>query len=198
MVSLARTSASVLLLLIVAGCASYSMVGSGTHSLKGMKVTTDTAWNKAPSNAVFGGRQTWTQDGLMLNQLTFFEGIEDGDTLYKVSKKEEFPPFTSDLLAHEIMEIFEASLSKLSQTSVASTANLKPMTFGGHSGFRFEYSYVAADDVARQGMAAAAVVEDKLYMISFEAPTESPSLGPLKWPPIPGILLRAAPLNWLW
>ena len=69
------------------------------------------------------------------------------------------------------MEIFEASLSKLSQTSVASTANLKPMTFGGHSGFRFEYSYVAADDVARQGMAAAAVVEDKLYMISFEAPS---------------------------
>ena len=49
---------AIVMLVFLAGCASYSMVGSGTHSLKGMQVTSDTAWNKAPSNAVYGGYST--------------------------------------------------------------------------------------------------------------------------------------------
>jgi hypothetical protein len=48
----------------------------------------------------------------------------------------------------------------------------KPAKIDGRSGIRFQYSFVWADDeVERKGEAYAAVIDDRLYLVTFEAPS---------------------------
>ncbi len=158
----------ILMSAVLAGCANYTLVSPGRHSVKALSVNAGSPWNKAPSVAAPGGRTTWTADGLLLNRVVFFEGIEDGKPLYKASKKQQLPIFSADMLPNEIVESFEATLTRLTGSSITATRNLRPFEFAGFQGFAFDYEYVGGDDVKRRGKAAGTVYEDKLYMIAYE------------------------------
>ena len=155
----------VALVLLLPGCAAYSLVPPGSHSVKGISVTAETSWNKAPTAS---GRTIWTANGLSLDSVTFFEGIQNEKPLYNLSKKAELPVFRSDMLPNEIVEVFESTVAKMVNSTVHNTANLRPADFGGVTGFQFDYSYIGGDNVPRKGMAAGAVRDGKLYMIAYE------------------------------
>jgi hypothetical protein len=71
--------------------------------------------------------------------------------------------------APEVAELFESTLARAVKTgSIVRTSGLRPATFAGRPGFRFEYSFVnQQDDVDRRGIAAGAIHGGRLYLIFF-------------------------------
>lgn len=137
-----------------------------------LSVTPDVAWNRLGARP---GRnaESWTLDGLTLNDLTFYGGIMDDSTLFReVNKKESpLPRFSKTMLAPDIAQLFESSYRLANQTSLMKIESIEPATFSGAAGFRFRYSFTRqGEEVRRNGEATGAVIGGKLYMISYEAP----------------------------
>ncbi|MGE4059422.1 MAG: hypothetical protein AB7E69_11205, partial [Sphingomonadales bacterium] len=137
----------------------------GDHSIKQMTVTAETSWNQPPGGM---GTTIWTSNGLSLDSVTFYDGIENGKPLYKTPKKQEYPVFRSDMLPNEVMETFESTMTKITNSNIHSTFGLRPVTFGGVPGFQFEYTFTGQDSVPRKGIVGGAIRDGKLYMIVYE------------------------------
>ncbi len=138
----------------------------------GMTVTSTVDWNR---NSARIGRfaESWTLDGLSLNDLTFYGGIADNTTLFReVNKKvTPLPRFSATMLIPDIVQMFEASYRVALSTSLMSIDSVEPMKLAGSDGFRFTYNFtVQGEDVKRKGEARGAIIGGKLYLITFEAP----------------------------
>jgi hypothetical protein len=135
-----------------------------------LTVTPDRAWNK-------GGRmgrlsESWTLDGLSINELTFYGGIMDGKTLFRDVDKvnRPLPKFNATMLAPDIATLLESSYRVALGTSLMQIESIEPATLAGSPGFKFTYSFAVQDEVKRRGVARGAVIGGKLYLISYEAP----------------------------
>lgn len=137
-----------------------------------MTATPKAGWNR--SSARPSGRgERWTRDGLALNELTFFAGVVDGETLYHepYAAKQKLPKFRSQMLPTEIVELFENSNRMILDSSVFAVATVEPSKLGQFDGVRFSYSYAAQDEgLTRKGEAVAAIVDGRLYLVNFVAP----------------------------
>jgi len=156
--------------------AGYKLMPANTRvaiAKSALTVTPSRDWNR------LGGRvgrnaESWTLDGLTLNDVTFYAGIENDRTLFReVGKKEKpLPRYSATMLAPDVVQLFEGSYRIANATSLFSVDGIEPATFAGHSGFRFHYTFtVQGEEVKRKGEANGAVVGGKLYMMTFEAPT---------------------------
>ncbi len=137
-----------------------------------LTVTPSVDWNRMGARP---GRnaESWTLDGLSLDDLTFYGGIANDATLFRDAKKktEPLPHFSTTMLVPDIAQLFESSYRVSIGTSLMSINSVAPATFAGHQGFRFTYSFVVqGEEVRRKGVATGAVVGGKLYLITFEAP----------------------------
>jgi hypothetical protein len=169
--------AFLLLSLALAGCMHYTAVEPGRRTVQGgLSVEPGIRWAKSnlqSGDGVFSAgtsAETWTQDGAGIDRLTLIAGVRDGQPILKVdgADAEKLPPFRSAMTANEVMELFEAALSKQSKTAVAGGRNLRPAKLGDADGFRFELSYTPKDDVDRELVATGAVKDGKLYLIVFQ------------------------------
>lgn len=167
------------LVIATGGCAvfGYTMVQPGARvAVAGstLTVTPPAAWNKAGTIRGPGkDAELWTLDGPALNELTFYGGIEDDRPLFReVSRRERpLPRFSSTMLAPDVAALFESSYRVASGTPLFEMRGMEPATFAGRPGFRFGYSYVLqGEEVRRRGEATGAIVDGRLYLISFEAP----------------------------
>lgn len=136
-----------------------------------LTVTADREWNKmgarpGPSDEI------WTIDGAQLNQLTFYGGIAADTGLFREvsTRNRPLPQFKSTMLVTDIPELFENSYRVANAINVMSVDQIEPTTFAGHQGVRFDYDYTPQDDVHRKGEGYAAIIDNRLYMITFEAP----------------------------
>jgi hypothetical protein len=155
--------------------AGYKLMAQGKAvavAKSGLTVTPAQPWNR------LGGRvgrnaESWTLDGLPLNDMTFYGGIANGTTLFReVDKKNApLPRFSSTMLIPDVVQLFEGSYRVANSTSLMSIDSTEPATFAGQPGFRFTYNFtVQNEEVRRKGEAYGAVVGGKLYMVTFEAP----------------------------
>jgi len=155
--------------------AGYKLVPKGVPiavAKSTLTVTPATDWNRLGARP---GRnaESWTLDGLTLDDLTFYSGIANDTTLFRDSKKktEPLPHFSSTMLAPDIAQLFESSYRVSIGTSLMSIDAVEPATFAGKPGFHFTYSFVIqGEEVRRKGEATGAVIGGKLYLITFEAP----------------------------
>jgi hypothetical protein len=161
----------------LAACATYTRVDPGRVAVKGaLTVQAGTAWakvNRATSDSVLfadsGEDETWTIDGEPLESLMFFAGIRDGQPLMILpSEKGPLAPFNAKMSPNDVMDLFEAMLTKVTGSVVAQSHNLRPARVGNMPGFRFEVDYTMKDDVDRTLSAAGAVKDGKLYVIAFQ------------------------------
>jgi hypothetical protein len=163
-------------LLSSASFAGYKLMPAGKAAQVGKSTLTvkpSKDWNR------LGGRvgrnaESWTLDGLSLNDLTFYGGIADDTTLFReVNKKDTpLPRFSKSMLAPDIAQLFEGSYRLANRTALMTIDAIEPATFAGQQGFRFTYSYTIQDEeVQRKGESQGAIIDGKLYMITFEAPT---------------------------
>ena len=138
-----------------------------------MTVKPAAEWNRSslrPSRR----SEAWTRDGVNLNELTFFGAIADGESILRqgYTTTEKLPKFKSDMLPTDISEMFEATNRMVLQSPVFKMGKVEPAKLGTHDGVRFSYSYSAtAEDIDRRGEAVAAIVEGKLYIVNFVAPS---------------------------
>ena len=161
----------------LAACATYTQVDPGRVAVKGtLTVQAGTAWskvNRATSDSVLfadsGEDETWTIDGEPLESLMFFAGIRDGQPLMTLpSEMGPLAAFNAKMSPNDVMDLFEAMLTKVTGAAVAQSRNLRPAQLGNMPGFRFEVEYTMKDDVDRTLSATAAIKDGKLYLIAFQ------------------------------
>lgn len=164
------------LLFAAPAIAGNSLIPAGqavTVAKSPLTVTPDREWNKMGARP---GRnsESWTLDGDGLNDLTFYGGIGDDRTLFReVNKKAKpLPRFRSTMLLTDVPALFEASYSIALDTPSMTIGSIDPATVLGTKGIRFAYSFTRpGEDVRRKGEAVAAILDGRLYLVSFEAPS---------------------------
>lgn len=168
-------SAAAAAALIAAPAWAYKLVRHGqavTVAKSTLTVTPGIDWNRMQSRP---GRdaEAWTLDGLGLNEVTFYGGVENNRTLFReVDKRDRpLPRFSSTMLPPDIVQLFESSYRIAGGTALYATESAEAATFAGAPGFRFTYSFtLLGEDVRRRGEATGAIIGGKLWLITFEAP----------------------------
>lgn len=138
----------------------------------GLTVTPPNAWNRLGAK-IGRNAESWTLDGMSLNDLSFYAGIEEGRALFReVDKKNRpLPKFTASMLPTDIVAMFEGSYRVAAGTSLFEVGKIEPIVFAGKPGVRFGYSFVQqGEEVRRNGEGCGAIIGGKLYLITFEAP----------------------------
>lgn len=161
--------------LIASPVLGYGLVPQGARlavAKSAMTVAPGIDWNKMNKRR---GRnaEAWTLDGMPLNEVTFYGGVEHDKTLFKeVDKKNKpLPRFQSTMLAPDVVQLFEGSYRVAGGSSLFAVEGVEPATFAGQRGFRFTYSFtLEGEEVKRRGEATGAIVGGKLWMITYEAP----------------------------
>lgn len=136
-----------------------------------VSVTPGRDWNRL-SETVGKKTETWTIDGEQLNDVTFYGGIEQGKPLVKErhKKKDPLPKFTASTLLVEIPELLEGTYRTYKGIGAFQLLGTQPTKFLGKDGVAFTYQYTDADELTRKGEARAAIIDGKLYMVTFDAP----------------------------
>ncbi len=163
------------LFLAVPASAGYKLMPAGTAQTVGklgLSVTPPNDWNRLGAK-IGRNAESWTIDGLSLNDLSFYAGIEDGRSLFReVDKKNRpLPKFSASMLPPDIVSLFEGSYRVAAGTSLFEIGAVEPIVFAGKPGVRFAYSFVQqGEEVRRKGEAVGAIINGKLYLVTFEAP----------------------------
>lgn len=166
----------VLLLAPLPAPAGNRLVATGVRTAVAQSLLTvvpDRDWNRLGrrpgSNA-----ERWTLDGPQLNALNFYGGIADDRPLFRDRdhRNSPLPHFAATMLPTDITALFENSYRVAIGTSLMTIDSSAPTVFAGAAGLRFTYHFVVqGEEIERQGIGEAAVIDKKLYMITFEAPS---------------------------
>jgi len=164
-----RRLPAVLLTVLCAACAQYSLVGPGRTTVEGLTLEPGIAWNRASGLTTGPGTETWTMDGPLLDSLIILAAVPDGKplALLRGASTDKLALFRKTMTGSEVMDLFEASFSAETKTTVLESRNLRPVSFGGTEGFRFEAGYTGADEVESEMAIAGAISGGKLYLLVY-------------------------------
>jgi hypothetical protein len=155
------------LLLLVTGCSSISLVEPGAvHIGDALVVTGSSHWNRLEPDAEADAHEAWTAEGVTLDMVLFYGGIADGEALG--TRADKLPLFRAGMLPHDIVELYAAMVARDGGTF--QLERLAPAGFGGARGFLFEHRTTPRTGAALRGRAYGAVVDGRLYLISYTAP----------------------------
>lgn len=118
--------------------------------------------------------EVWTRDGDGLNKVTFFGGVGFGQSLYKErnAKDSPLPRVAENMLLADVPVLLESTYRSQYKVNRMNIDAQDLTRLSGHQAIRFTYTFVRdEDEVARRGEAVAAIVSNKLYLFSFEAPS---------------------------
>jgi hypothetical protein len=156
------------------GCAvGYTLVSPAQVAVaKGtMKVKPSVAWNKAPKNFyAIPQEENWTQNGPLLDSVTFVGGVKDGEALAKQRPKDDrkVPVFRPGMSPQDLVSMVESLYRIKAGATVFETTGVKPATFLGAQGVQFDYNYVGNDEVKRRGRSVFAVIDGQLYLVALD------------------------------
>lgn len=171
-----KLAAALALTLVPAGVVqANSLVAAGDHQAvaRSSIATTSTGeWNKL-SRSDGPGTETWTRDGDGLNKIVFFGGIAVGMPIFKETNRKEapLPKVAANMLLPDIPVLLESSYRSRYQVNRMTIDSQDIAEVGGKQAIRFTYSYVRTDDeVERKGEAVGTMANNKLYLVTYEAP----------------------------
>jgi hypothetical protein len=167
-----RQLAILLATLALVGCASISDVDPSKSVTvgDGVFVSPQIQWGRVGS----GTEQYWTVDGIGLNELHFFTGIEDDHAILNVwsdRARAELGLYSNTMLPNDVMDLVVRTLGKKGLVNVRSS-DLAPAPFGGTTGFRFSLTMATSQGLEMRGVALAAQRNGKLDLLLFIAPAE--------------------------
>lgn len=169
-----RIIAVMALAFALSGCvAGYTLVKPQTVAVASgsMKVKPAVAWNKVPRSAFnITKEESWTQNGVLLDSITFIGGLKDGEAIAKQRPKDDrkVPVFRSDMTPQDLVSMIESYYRIRGQISVFETVGVKPTQFLGQPGVEFDFNFVGGDDVKRRGRSVLAVIDSKFYCVALE------------------------------
>ena len=162
------------LLIFLSGCATYETVQTGSASVGSLQVKTASQWTSINPDFLAPGGPTgvWTKDGTHLNYVLLYDGVEDGQTLFKVqgNETEPYPAFRSVMAESEVSELVADSIKRFAGANEVVVVKLTPTTFAGRQGFAVELAYTGKSELDYRAYASGAVIEEELYLIIFNAP----------------------------
>lgn len=161
---------------VLAGCANIMKVDGEQAINAKMVVKLPQPWNKV--NAP-GGQQPfelWTQDGVFVDQLRFWAGVNGGASLVTPPPKNaqgnapRVPVFTAGMKLDQLASLFEQVYAV--DGSAVTIDRIEPAQLGNQPGVRIELSIVRAGGNPVQLKAAVWAAESKgqLYAVGFAAP----------------------------
>jgi len=167
-----RAFATLLLALVLGGCAVVSKVSTGEAVVRNrVAVTVDTPWNKF-ERGLGHDIPTWTIEGVTVDALEFFVGIKHGEPIVATpSSSKNLQPLTflSTMPPQDIVALYQSMITR--DGSTFTLDKLEPADFLGGKGFRFEFTRVRKyDDVRQRGIAYGTVRNGELHLISYVAP----------------------------
>jgi hypothetical protein len=163
------------LTLIVVGCANIVKIeGEQTINSK-MTVKLPQAWNKVNVAASQQPYELWTQDGVFVDQLRIWAGINNGANLVVAPQKNaqgkapRVPVFTAGMKLDQIASLFEQMYAI--DGSAVTLDKVEPASFGTQQGVRVEFSVVVQNsNLQLKGVAWAAEHKGQFYATSYVAP----------------------------
>lgn len=165
-----------LLVLVLAACATpYTLVEPVRQTAGGLSVEPGLRWNALGHSPWEGRVAVWTLDGPALNTLLIVGGTADGEPIFTrksaigaTAARQEAPPvFRRSMNSLEIAELFQATIARNYQTTLAEVSGVKPARFLGQAGFRFDTRFAGRDEVERDGTLVGTVRDGKLYAVWF-------------------------------
>lgn len=157
----------------IAGNSLVSATSQKGIAKSAMSATPDGEWNRLGRR---DGKfvELWTKDGDGLNKVTFLGGVPVGESLFRETdrKNKPLPKVSANMLITDIPAILESSYRIQMGVRTMTIDSQEPADFSGHRGIRFTYTFVAAnDEVERKGEAIGAIVNNRLYLTAYEAPS---------------------------
>jgi hypothetical protein len=152
-----------------------SLVEPGTRSgiaKSKLSATTTGEWNRL-SRADGKNVEIWTLDGDALNKVSFYGGIASGKPLLKEhdKKRHPLPKVSGTMLMTDIPALLETTYRSLGIVNQMSIGEQAPAVLGKRKAIRFSYTLTRGDDeVRRRGEGIGALVDGKLYLVTYEAP----------------------------
>ena len=172
-----KTIVALLLALFLAACTTIAKVEGEQVVNHKLSVNVSAAWNKVTDPWDSGPYDMWTQEGVPLDHLRLWAGLESGKALVAKptvlfrspgEKDPRYPTFTAGLPADKLVSLFEALYAN---EGVVNITRVEPTLFAGQKGVRFEFTLARrADDVILKGVGWVAEHKGELYAATFAAP----------------------------
>ena len=168
---------SLLLAVLVAGCANIAKVEGEQVVNQRMAVQLAEAWNKVSIPGDSQPYDRWTQEGLSLDELRLWAGIRPGQPLMTLppgsvpagQKAPRVPTYAAGMAPDQLVSLLESVYS--ADGSLVTVTRVEPGLFAGERGVRFEFTVVRKrNDLQMNGVAWVAVRKDELFAASFVAP----------------------------
>lgn len=164
-------------LALLAACGTYQSIDKNRRADVGDNMTVQVVgdWAAVSSYAVplNGASARWTADGLSVNQLLFFDGIQPQTPILKTGKEnvdDDLPLYRAGMTESGVMELVESTLAKVTQAPRIRATGLRPETFLDRRGFGFEVEMVTAEQLEVRGLVIGAMIGERLYMVLYQAP----------------------------
>lgn len=170
------------LALALAACTTISRMDGEQVINDRLVVQVPGAWNKVSDPWDADPFDTWTQEGIPLDNLRFWGGLRPGQTLVSRevgfsrapdAKDRRTPTFRAGLGTENLVALFEQVYAHAGTVTIT---KVEPAVFAGQKGVRFEFALARrSDDLDMQGVVWLAVRSDRtwgeeLYAASFVAP----------------------------
>jgi hypothetical protein len=139
----------------------------------GLSVAPPRPWNRVRPILFQDIRETedWTLNGPLLDGVSFVTGMKSGRYLIRQRKSadQQVPKFRSDMTPPEIAAMLESLYRVRGGAVNFRTLSLQPRPFLGANGFELDYEHLDTDELWRKGRVVGAVINDRLYLILFDA-----------------------------
>ena len=154
---------------------SYSLIRPREHAVgdHSLLVSPAQPWNRQSTIIFDDVRQVedWTQNGPVLDSLSFVSGLKDGKSIVRQSRRDDqqVPRFRSSMTAPEVAAMLETFYRTRAGTIDFKTLSLAPRPFLGASGFQLDFDHLDSDELWRRGRAVGAVIGGRLYLVLLDA-----------------------------
>jgi hypothetical protein len=115
--------------------------------------------------------EDWTLNGPILDGISFVTGLSSGRYLvYQLrTEDQQVPKFRADMTPPEIAAMLESLYRVRGGAVEFRTLGLQPRQFLGYPGFQLDYEHLDTDELWRKGRVVGAVIDNRLYLILFDA-----------------------------
>jgi len=168
--------------LLLAACANVSRMAGDQVVNERLVVYVSDAWNKVSDPWEVDPYDTWTQEGIPLDHLRLWGGVQPGQPLMTRpvvfsraadARQPRVPTFRPGLSPEKLVSLFEELYANAGTVTIT---RVEPTIFAGQKGVRFEFTLERRrDDLSMQGVGWVAVRQDptvgeELYAATFVAP----------------------------
>ena len=190
----ARARRACLLLLstcLLVACGGGPLVQPGPQQVGNrLSLDSDMEWTRIPGPRY----QLWTMDGELLNRLYLVPAVREREYIFLGERQSRRRPdgafYHPGARPDDIRDLIVDGLAASGAVNIR-TENLRPASFGVHSGVRFEMRLANEEGLEYRGMAAAFEHDRTLALALFLAPAEyyyprdaakvDRMLGTLRW-----------------